>query len=478
MHRAVPTFFALVTLLFVACSTGAGNENTPTPVADPATARPQASPEVQQAAVPTKEATRTARREGTTIPVEVTATAATSKPADEPRPQATATRAAPRTEFDRIAQDAAKIRGLEIREDIREDYLTREQLRERLRKQLDEEYKPADAMADQRVLSAFGLIPTDLDLRALYLDLYTEQIAGFYDTETEDMYVISTGKRLNALGELTYAHEVTHALQDQHYDLDRLSKPYENKNDDTLLAITALIEGDAVALQNEYLISKPALIGRIQDAFEEEQVSSEKLGNAPPIISESLLFPYDAGARFVTSLRRNGAWRTVDAAYKDPPKSTEQILHPEKYTNRDAPTSVTVPDLGAVLGDGWAKLETNLFGEFQTRVLLEGQLDDAVARDAAEGWDGDQFVLWGKGEEDVVVWQTVWDSEEDAEQFTDALRDYDEARFDASFEDLNGTLTLSADGQVAAIRQEGTRVSYALVPSEDVATKVIGALDR
>ncbi len=478
MHRALPTFFALLTLLFVACSTGAEDQNIPTPMAASPTAQPQASPEEQQAAIPTREATRTARREGTAIPVEVTATAGTSKPADEPRSQATATRAAPKTEFDRIAQDVAKIRGLEIREDIREDYLTREQLRERLRKQLDEEYKPADAMADQRVLSAFGLIPTDLDLRALYLDLYTEQIAGFYDTETEDMYVISTGKQLNALGELTYAHEVTHALQDQHYDLDRLSKPYENENDDTLLAITSLIEGDAVALQNGYLISKPALIGRIQDAFEEEQVSSEKLGNAPPIISESLLFPYDAGARFVTSLRRNGAWQAVDAAYKDPPKSTEQILHPEKYTDRDDPTAVTVPDLGAALGDGWAKLETNLFGEFQTRVLLEGQLDDAVARDAAEGWDGDQFVLWGKGEEDVVVWQTVWDSEEDAEQFTDALRDYDEARFDASFDDVGGTLTLSRDGQVAKIRREGTRVSYALGPSEDVATKVLGALDR
>ncbi|MDQ3327336.1 MAG: hypothetical protein M3506_02275 [Chloroflexota bacterium] len=477
MHRSLPSLIVLLTLLLIACSTGGGTENTPTPVADYATAQPQASPDEQPAAIPSEAATRTATGQTAVVPGEETTTASASSPTEVPQ-QVTVTRAAPQTEFDRIAADAAKIRGLGIREDIREDYLTREQLRERLSKQLDEEYKPADAMADERVLSAFGLIPEDLDLRELYLELYTEQIAGFYDTETENMYVISTGKRLNALGELTYAHEVTHALQDQHYDLDRLSKPYEDKNDDTLLAITALIEGDAVALQNEYLISKPALIGRIQDAFEEEQISSEKLGSAPPIISESLLFPYDAGARFVTALRQDGAWKNVDAAYKDPPKSTEQILHPEKYTDRDAPTAVTVPDLGAALGDDWAKLETNLFGEFQTRVLLEGQLDDAVAREAAEGWDGDGFVLWGKGEQNVVAWQTVWDAEGDAEQFIEALREYDEARFDASFEDVNGTLTLSADGRVATLRRDGASVSYALAPSVDMATLVMDALDR
>ncbi|MBA2363764.1 MAG: hypothetical protein H0V86_09565 [Chloroflexia bacterium] len=477
MHRVLFTLAVLLMLLLIACSTGAETDTTPTPVADTATVQPQPSPREQPAAIPSEEATRTATMQTTVVPVEETTTASASSPTEEPQ-QATATKAASRTEFDRIAEDASEIRGLGIREDIREDYLTREQLRERLQKQLDEEFKPADAEADERALSAFGLIPENLDLRKLYLDLYTEQIAGFYDTETENMYVISTGKRLNALGELTYAHEVTHALQDQHYDLDRLSKPYENKNDDTLLSISALVEGDAVALQNEYLISKPALIGRIQDAFEEEQISSEKLGSAPPIISESLLFPYDAGARFVTALRRDGGWRSVDAAYKDPPKSTEQILHPEKYTDRDAPTAVTIPDLGAVLGDGWAKLETNLFGEFQTRVLLEGQLDDSLAREAAAGWDGDGFVLWGKGEQDVVAWQTVWDSEDDAEQFAEALREYDEARFDTSFEDVDGTLTLTADGQAATIRRTGTRVSYALAPSEEIAPQVLDALDR
>ncbi len=483
MPRISPVVLLVMALVLTACSSG---EPDPTPPASPTTEEqassiaPTAAPTDEPRAAPIDPTPKpTSEAEDVPTPVEATAPVVAPSPtpaAARPSP----TRTAEDSAFDEIAQDAARLRGLRIRSEIEEDYLSREQLRERLEKQIEEDLKPGDIEADERLLQIFGLAPEGLDLQELYVDLYSGQISGLYDPETESINVVSSGRKLNALGELTYAHEVTHALQDQHYDLEKLYDRAEKQNDDALLAVQSLVEGDASVLSyGDYLRANPELSSKIKDALAEEQAAAQLPPNVPPIIQETLVFPYDEGAIFVVTVRGGlgSDWDQVDAAYKDPPTSTEQILHPEeKYLQRDEPTAVKPPDLGPALGSGWKKLEENLFGEFQTRVLLEGELDSEDAEAAAAGWDGDGFALWSKGEQDLVAWQSVWDSTDDAEQFAAALREYDEARFDAQYEEQDGQYSLSTGEQVALIRQDGERVHYVLAPTEDLATKALATL--
>lgn len=376
--------------------------------------------------------------------------------------------------FDEIAEEVSEARGLPIEQEVVEDFLPREELQAQLLEDFEEEYPEADREADQRLLAAFGLIPEDTDLGELYLDLYTEQIAGYYDPEADELFVIAGDDELSALDEVTYAHEVTHALQDQAYDLEAIREPYED-NDDALLAITALIEGDATATQLDYLLSHPALLARFT-AEAGQMGEMPQLDNAPPVIREALLFPYEGGQVFVAALQEEGGYDAVDAAYADLPLTTEQILHPEKYIGeRDAPTEVDLPDLLPTLGTGWEQLDENNFGEFQIRIMLEGEMSEILAETAAAGWDGDRYALYANGDEQVITWQSVWDSEEDALEFATALQAYDEARFDAMYTG-DQTLALDTPENAARIVLDGTTVSYVLAPDADLASEALAEL--
>ncbi len=376
-------------------------------------------------------------------------------------------------QFDQIAEETSELRDLPIETDIQEALLSRETLEQRLIDDFATDYPPEDVEEDTRLLEVFGLMPAGTDLKQLYLDLLTEQIAGFYDPRTDELYVISSSSELSDLEEWTYAHEVVHALQDQAFDLEAV-QDRANDVDDASLAISALIEGDATALGNDYLTENPGLLLGISQALTGGDIDSSQLEQAPPIISQTLLFPYEAGLSFVTALREDGGWDAVDAAYADPPTSTEQILHPEKYLDRDEPTMVTLPDLEAAL-DGYQILDENNLGEFQTRVLLEGGGDTDAAETAAAGWDGDRYALLASGDDEVLVWETVWDSDADAEEFASTLRATDETRFNATYAESEGTLALTTDGQSARIEIEGSRVRYVLAPNTDLADTALAA---
>lgn len=378
-------------------------------------------------------------------------------------------------QFDEITQEVSDIRDLPVEEEVVEDFLPRDELRGQLFTDFEDDYPKAEREADQQLLAAFGMIPEGLDLGQLYLDLYTEQIAGFYDPEANELFVIAGEGELSALDEVTYAHEVTHALQDQAYDLEAVRAPYE-ENDDALLAITALIEGDAVSVQLDYLLARPALLARY--TVEAAQLGEmPRLDSAPPVIREALLFPYSAGQAFVAALQAEDGYDAVDAAYADLPLTTEQVLHPEKYTGeRDEPVAIDLPDLLPSLGSGWEQLDTNDFGEFQIRIMLEGQLPVAEAEDAAAGWDGDQYALYTKDGAEVITWRSVWDSEEDAVQFATSLQAYDEARFGATYDDAAGTRALDTDGNAARVVVDGTTVSYVLTSSSDLADQALSGI--
>ncbi len=323
--------------------------------------------------------------------------------------------------LDDIASWVASTRGLAKLSDIEYEFITTDDLRQHLLEQFDFENSQQEMEDDEDLLQILGFLDEDDDLYTILLDLYTEQIAGYYDIETKKLYVISNGGSLSVSDKITFAHEVTHALQDQHYDLEGLD---ELAGDDSeySAALTSLIEGDAVLLQSAYYWT--GLSQRERDIFaqESEQTDSDSYDEAPPYLQQSLIFPYDYGLEFVLYLYNNGAWDAVDAAYDSPPKSTEQIIHPDKYMAADDPVPVTLPDLETLLGEDWITIEEGTVGEFDLRMTLEAFIEPSEdTESAAAGWGGDAYAFLednASGDQLLVIYST-WDSEVEAQQFFD-----------------------------------------------------------
>jgi hypothetical protein len=237
------------------------------------------------------------------------------------------------------------------------------------------------------------------------------------------------------LYEMTLAHELDHALEDQVFGLDdgRLGG-----GGDRALAYTALVEGSATALMQRYVGGRfgaeELLGGFAASAFQDT-------GSLPPFLTAQLVFPYVSGERFVDGLLAlgGGGWRVVDAALRfHPPASTEQVLHPDKYVAVEQPVAV---ELGAplrALGTGWRSLSAGTFGEWQTLKLL-ARAGGTAAAGAAAGWGGDRYALLERGGEHALVMRWRWDTTADADEFATALRAWAE-------EGLPGSTTAGTDG--------------------------------
>lgn len=477
MKRIIP--LVLLVVLLAAC--GGGSKSTPVSTGSGTTTNTQAT----NSPAPTKSiAASIPASNGNTNGLSASSTP--KAPAVTPAmatPKATGTALTslvvpPNPTLNKIVLNVEQIRKLRLDKPIPDSFLSRDQLRERLAKQFKGDYPKKQAQADSRLFAAFGLVPPGTNLQKLQLDLYSEQVAGFYDPKTNKMYVISSQKKLNALAKVTYAHETNHALQDQNFDLTKLQKQADKKDDDASLATTALIEGDASEVERVYLYTHPDLISDVQKETQAEVGSQQQLNSAPPIIRETLLFPYIQGQQFVDYLVRadNDRWTLVNEAFRNPPTSTEQIMHPQKFLSREKPVAISLPNLSPVLGSAWTKAETNLFGEFQTKVLLHGKLPEEQASQAAAGWGGDEFALWEKGNSNVVIWKTVWDTSGDASQFFSALQIYDQDRFGSKYSTQGSTHTLSANGEVAQIKISGKNVYYVIAPDKQTASKAMGKL--
>jgi hypothetical protein len=388
---------------------------------------------------------------------------------------------------DRIAYETAAIRELPPLAHIDDVLLTHDELLARMPELIAEESDPDVLAAQSRTLAALGLIPEGTDLFDLTVRLMSEQAAGFYDPISDQMFVVADGP-FDA-EEYFYSHEVVHALQDAHLDPNDLMEETESDNSDATLARSALYEGDAVTASNAYLAKHRAvavaLLRKAQSDFPE-------LETAPGAMSAVLVFPYVAGESFVGRLQRAGGWNEVDAAYAEMPASTEQILHPDKYLQRDRPSSVALPDPTEALGDGWGVVDADTLGEFQTSVLLAnfapGQGFDRVtggielpeaARNAAAGWDGDRFALWENASsgQDVLVWRSVWDTNEDARAFSHALVQFENTRWGGTFTgERADDVTLTTSDVAARLVLKGQEVLYVQAPDLALANDALAAL--
>jgi hypothetical protein len=273
--------------------------------------------------------------------------------------------------------------------------------------------------------------------------VYSEEIAAFYDTKTKTMHLIQEpevkkNRPLSFLERLmgkkggfdkdenktVIAHELTHALADQNFNIDALQKSVKH-NDDQDLALSALIEGEAtLTMLGAQMDDWDGTVVRDMPAAQLDRIFSllgpllplaggASLREAPVILSETMIFPYLRGLIFCAHLTNEGGWKALDDAYRDPPLSSEQVLHPEKYRARpDLPMAV---DLGTLEpGGGWTELGRNVVGEMQLGVLLRHHGGKA----AAAGWDGDRFAIFEDGNGKLgVVWLSTWDSDDDAREF-------------------------------------------------------------
>ena len=250
------------------------------------------------------------------------------------------------------------------------------------------------------------------------------------------------------------AHEYDHALQDQHWDLQKLQK-VDPTEGDRAAAITALAEGDATdvmeqwALQNLTLDQMSSLGGSVTP--EDQQL----LDSMPLVLRYSLEFPYLSGFLFVATLQGSGGWDAVNAAWDNPPVSTEQIMHPEKYQAGDQPISITLPDVASKLGPAWSAATTETEGELDTGIWLADGVDSGTGAlglpaplpnaEAAAGWGGDRLVsLNGPDGSWAVVWQTAWDTAQDATEFSTAAT--------AVMADLPGAHAVTASSIVGSLQ--------------------------
>jgi hypothetical protein len=330
-----------------------------------------------------------------------------------------ASAADPATVYAAIRAQVEAIRGLEPTNDIAPVLIDETQLKNNLQADFDRQNPAAAIEIGQRTLIALGFLPKGSSLRAAVLALQSGQVAGYYSPTEKQLFVVSRSGAIGPTQRSTYAHEFTHELQDQHFDLKSLGLQTSDQGDRSLARL-AMVEGDAVSVQYSWMqqhFGPDDLAQLLKDA--QDPAALAALNNAPPYLRDTALFPYSAGLAFVQGLLQTGGYAAVNAAFAKPPDSTEQIIHPDKYKSGEKPIGVVVPtDLASRMGAGWTATGQDTLGELLFRLWLsEAGIAPTVASDAAAGWGGDRLVLLEGPVGDAVAVESVWDTAADADAF-------------------------------------------------------------
>ena len=394
----------------------------------------------------------------------------TPAPASSPTPPSTPSAPAPTpsegparplgrpVDLTQIARQVAEIRGLALRTPLRSRLVEPAALADKVSDLAFSEQDPDETRDTEQLLIALRLAPPEVDLAGIVESLYREQILGLYVPEEQTLYVRRRGTDSPAQ-RMTTAHEITHALQDQAFGLVKLQDEAD-KDDDASLAMLSLIEGDAVLTQQ--LWAQEHLSAEEIAEAAGEATGGDSLDAAPAYLRASLFFPYDKGGLFVADLYRTGGFDAIDAAFVNPPTSTEQILHPDRYRSGDDPVDVPIR---VRPGARWRRASTYQFGEFDLDQLLQPLGADEAAA-AAQGWDGGSVRSWSAGDDVAVAAHLVFDSDEDAGQACEALPQWYASAAEGT---AIGAGIYRGDRDHLALRCDGTRVLFALAPSPETA---------
>lgn len=377
--------------------------------------------------------------------------------------------------IDQLAQEVSTIRQLPLQQPIVSEFLDEAQLKQRLEGEMADQFAQEDLATSQRILQFLGLVPADVKLENLLLDLYGEQVLGYYDEQVKTLFVVERPNDSQALVRFTLAHEITHALEDQSFDLGRFSAPRFLGNDDQLSAVTAMLEGDASLSTALYLKANTSLGSSLNLLFSALSQDNSKLENAPFYVKASLQFPYEDGLRFAQTVYETQGWAGLDQAFTVVPSSTEQILHPEKYLqSNDPPRDVEIPKQAEL--EGWTLVRDNVLGEFDFRTWFRTLLPEEEANRYAEGWGGCRYQLWQRDSKVVFLLNSVWDSTQDAQEANYGLEMFLKKRFGAAGSPFAGGSEYFGEGEMALLVPVRDAVQMVIAPDADLAAVLLRAL--
>ncbi len=356
-----------------------------------------------------------------------------------------------------VERDTARLRNLPFRKPVEYKTLRRADVRDVLRLKLEEHYSDADFANLEVGYAAMGLLPEGFRLKEGYINLLGEQVAAFYDQHAHRLYLFDHTTMDSAQNRMILAHELTHALQDQHFTLKSLLLDAKD-NDDRALAASALVEGDATLLMYAYL-AENLTPGALRDTVVGSLLQNvEQLHNAPRILRESLLFPYMEGAKFCTALQGAGGFDDISAAFARPPSSTTEIFHPHKYFAKWQPLRIQWADTAI---EGQRPMADNVLGELGLRALFADWVDEATAPTLAAGWKGDRYLVFPvEGAKPALVWRVAWERPELAAAFVGNIRQMWEKRYEAKL------AATSAEGRVEMTGAGRTLRALVISPTE------------
>ncbi len=318
---------------------------------------------------------------------------------------------------DALFVETSALRQLPIVRPVKSTALSRASIEQKVLAIFREQTTADQIRASELAMKTLGLVPADFDLQRTQVALLTEQLAGLYDPQAREFYLADWIDL--TLQQPVIVHELTHALQDQHFDLRRLTE-WPRGDSDAQLAAHSLVEGDATLAMTQYVLQKPEVAASYLRSLQNAP-KMPVFESVPRALREGLTFPFVQGLQFATALYGRGGWTAVTAAYEPLPQSSEQILHLDKYDAREPPVRITLPDVAARLGRGWTRLDSDVSGEAGYQVILDQfLLAPAESRRAAAGWGGDRFDVYERSGEAVVIQMTAWDTETDATEFAAA----------------------------------------------------------
>lgn len=328
-------------------------------------------------------------------------------------------------EIDSIVKSVSEIMGLTQKHSVPYGRMTKRQLHQFLSKRIKKTLKPEEIRADELSLKMFGLVPQDFDLKRSTIDLLTEQAAAFYDYDEKKLFMLQDS---SVAGETTtLAHELSHALADQYFNLENFMEETPS-NDDENLAHTAVVEGQASWLMIAYELKRagqpavptPEMLKSVSDSGESSMADYPVLKTSPLYIQQSLLFPYSQGTLFFDAVYRKLGKAAFSEVFTHPPSDSAQIIHPEKYFAHEKAAAPKVPKLdpeGREVTDGE-------MGEFDHQMLLQQYLGAEKGAQLAPHLSGGKFriVTRGRDGRPILLYAAQWDSPESAAAYFSAYQ--------------------------------------------------------
>jgi hypothetical protein len=325
-----------------------------------------------------------------------------------------------RTEVEELAEIAAEIRGLPFIDPPNVVFLTEGELAARVRAEFESELEPGEVEWTEAVLDLFGLLdPQEQPLMDLYLDLLSEQVLGLYVSDTKELLVRADVEDLSVLSKTTVVHELIHALTDQHFDVGRrIDDLVAGDRFDEASAYLSLLEGEATYFQFVYIADYLSAADAVALATEITGADSSALEETPYAISETLFFRYENGFDFALALVQEEGIEGFNDADRDPPTTTEQIAHPDRFFDAEPGLEVTLPPVTLT---GYEVVEESTWGELQLLATFGQAIGEGAADQIGDGWGGDAYRVMTSGSDVVFMLSYRADSVRDAREVAEAF---------------------------------------------------------